>query len=101
MGYGKAVEDIVAPSQFGCIVVHAKSAMVLGSVARSSCIRVSLHQNLENSMNVIKLAIFPTGETDYPPKRCLTITCVLTLPLDHIQDMQNAVLSPIMVKNAI
>ena len=52
-------------------------------------------------MNVIKLAVFPIGEADDPPKRCLAIPYVLTLPLDHIQDMQNAVLGPILVKNAI
>ena len=101
MGYGNAVEDIVALLPFGCAVVHADSEIVLGSVAKSSCIRVSLHQNLENRMNTIKPVVFYTGEADYPPKRRLTIPYVLTLPLDHIQDMQNAVLGPILVKNAI
>jgi len=87
----------VTPSPFGWAVVHANSEIVLGFVVRSSCIRVSRHQNLENGMNTMKPTISLTSETDCLPERGLTIPDVLTLPFDDIQDMQNAVLGPVMI----
>jgi hypothetical protein len=63
MGYGNAVEDTVAPCPFGWAVAHATSEIELGFVVRSSCIRVSLHQNLQNIVNVNKPVIFLTDET--------------------------------------
>ena len=101
MGYGNAVGEIVALSPFGWAVAHVCSEIVLGFVARSSCIRVSRHQNLDNRTNIIKSALSLTGRTNYLPKRGLTIPYVLTFPLDHIQDMQDAVLGPILVKDTI
>ena len=101
MGYGNAVGDVVTPSPFGWAVTHADSEIVLGLVARSSCIRVSRHQNLENGVNVIELAVSLAGETNCQPERSLTIPYVLSLPLDDIKDMQNAVLGPVLVEDTI
>lgn len=101
MGYGNAVDGVVMPCPFGWAVVHTTSEIVLGFVAGSSCIRVSRHQNLRNAMNVNEPVVFLSGETGDPPKRGLTITYVLALPLDYIQDMQNTILGPILVKDTI
>ena len=87
MGYGNAAVDVVAPSPLAWAVVHVDSGIVLGFVARSSCIRVSRHQNLENCTNGIKPVIPLTSEIDHLPERGLTITYVLTLPLYHVQHM--------------
>lgn len=84
MGYGNAVEDVAAPSPVGWTVAHANPEIVFGFVTRSSCIRVSRHQNLGESVKLIKRAISPTNEADHLPKRGFTIPYVLTLPLYHI-----------------
>ena len=101
MGYGNAAGDIVVPSPFGWAVVHIDSEIVLGFVARSSCIRVSRHQNLENGVNAIQLAVSLARETDCLPERSLTIPYVLTPPLYDIQDMQDPVLGPVLVEDTI
>ena len=87
MGYGKAEEDLVASCPFGWAVAHATSDIVLGFVERSSCIRVSRHQNLQNITDVNEPVNFLMCETGYSPKRGFAITYILALPLDHIQDM--------------
>lgn len=84
MGYGNAVGDVVASSPFGWAVAQANSEIVLGFVARSSCIRVSRHQNLQNTMKVVKPAVSHAGGMDYLPERGLAVPYVLTLPLDYI-----------------
>ena len=101
IGYGNVVEDVVAPSPFGCAVVHANSEIVFGFVTTSSSIRVSLHQNLEERRDIIKPTVFRIDGTGCLPERGLTIPYILTLPLDHIQDMQNPVLDPILIKDTI
>ena len=100
IGYGNAGGDVAIPS-FGWAVVHADSGIVFGFVARSSCIRVSRHQNLENGMGVIKLAASLAAESGSLPERSLTVSNILTLPFDNIQDMKNAVLGPSLIENAI
>ena len=51
--------------------------------------------------NVNRPVIPPAGETGYPPEQGLTITDVLTFPLDHIKDMQDTILCPILIKDAV
>jgi len=82
-------------------MIHADSGIVFGFVARSSCIRVSRHQNLEKGIDIIKLAASLAGEIGSLPERSLTVPNVLTLPFDNIQDMQNAVLGPFLVEDTI
>lgn len=36
-----------------------------------------------------------------PPERGLTVTNILTLPLEHVQDMNDAVVSPVDIENTI
>lgn len=101
MGYGNAAGGVAAPSPFGWAAVHADSGIVLGFVARSSCIRVSRHQNLEKGMRILKLVASLAGETGSLPERSLTVPNVLTLPFDDIKDMENAVLGPLLVEDTI
>jgi hypothetical protein len=53
------------------------------------------HQNVNESVS------FLTGERSCPPEQGLAIADVLTLPLDHIKDMQNTILDPVLIKDTI
>ena len=62
----------------------------------SSARRVSRHQNLYDS---VKWRDWQ-AKTNIP-ERCLAISDVLALPLDDIEDVQDAVIVPIFVEDAV